>query len=408
MLLKIKTHIRSFLIFLIAIFWPLHLIGFTGPGGFPINLSFIFYLIFVFYLITHNNPKKNNFILILIFVVYQILVRLISTNNFNSVLSPLIFTLLIFPFLYNPVTSKDSNDNSNKKIIINGIKLGLYISLFILVIEVALLLITSHKLQEYLPFSFAKSFNYSNYIGFKKLRFHSAFDEPAHYAIYLVFCYIIFDISWYKQNFNFPILLRGVILFALLITQSLSGYVLIFIYFIFLHPLLKTQNKNIFINLIKKLLIGITLLVLVFAIFRIIKPEDFEYNKVRLQRSVELIKNREYTREGARINAIFLIHDLSKTSNFFFGIGDVTDSNIISKNYSHENNKIANSIVAITFRIGFIGLILYLLAFLPIFYKAGIPIFISFLLLHFILGNWVSVLFWIPLLLCYELFYQKA
>src|SRR5690606_1984559 len=137
------------------------------------------------------------------------------------------------------------------------------------------------------------------------------------------------------------------------------------------------------------------------------KQSDIFFN--RIDRTVNVFGEDDYKLEGARVNAYRVaLSFLDSPENVITGIGHGIECKVDESEYSHEGGRIANTFVNVIITWGVIGFFIYVLTFIFVFKKLGNHFFWLILLLHFLLGFYISYFFWLPIILIKVLFNEES
>lgn len=383
----------------LALSWPLYLLGFfLGESKYPVSLSLLIYLIIssVSIIKIIQGWKSPFFRQILALLIFQLIVFVYWQKSGESVISGVLLTALLIPLLTKPAFSK-----KEKIKILNYARIGFYLSFVFLLIEIYFSF-RGVKIQMEIEGVFFRTVNLPVW---ERLRYFSLFDEPAHYAIYLCMLYVLLDLANFFQIKKFALLDKILIVGTTLITLSMSGLLLILLYLVLARGL-HVRGSEAIIGFSKRVITGLAFGFIALMLANVFVDNFSTYFSNRLERTVETFSNKEFESEGLRTNSIRLLGELE-------GFGQVIGYESVAESGVYEitgddDFRIANSFVNVVIRLGYLGLIMYLWFMISMCNIISRGLVVMFLVFNFVLGFWVSVLYWIPWLLIIVLFLDSG
>ena len=402
MKVSIDKIIESLICYL-GIFIPLYVIGFRF-FGYDFSFAMVILIVLNIFLIFKNRFNKyvlGSFILFLIWCFFTAFPR----AEINTYI-PSLAALLLVCF---PLSASWRYLNINKKRVYKYYIYGIYLTLGIVGYELLCIFLGIEPFYNNISFGIFERIRVGQFLGINRVK--GFFLEPAHLAIYIVFSYVIVDM--YDENVKRKEILRLILFGTLLLTFSLTGLIIILIYYFAKNIVF---NSNRFRNTIK---IGLTLgLVLTILGFFYSEYLFFIFN--RFGSMFEALQKGGFSRTyGARANAIFILSDYYESEGFIkflFGEGYANYESWLKQNFGHLGlsslaaGKIPNVFSVLVLSTGLIGLLFYF-AFLVTIVKQfkvenSSTIFVLIIVLNFGIGFLISYMMW-ALILTLLLLNQK-
>ena len=229
--------------------------------------------------------------------------------------------------------------------------------------------------------------------------------EPSYLSVYFFVLHVYF--SDYPAYNKYPRLLS---LLLLLVTQALSGFILLVVYYLSIF-VRRTSLFSINLRSVKKIIFG-ALFVSGATVFFYDNVTGFlNFNFFRLLGLIDLVGQGHYIdSDGARGNSLFIIVDAfmyMEVNNLLFGFGYQQYIDYIVRIYplsQYASNLIPNALVVFFLSFGLIGFVV-LVWFLFLITDVVKPIssrvasFILILLFLMFAGNTLSYFIWVGLLL---------
>lgn len=398
----IQTHSEKplrLLLMLLSVTWPLYLLGFyVGDSQYPASFSLFVYLAIFIYMafglfFKARFSKFRTLTFILLF--YQAVIFFMLGRGGDSISSAVLLSAFALPFAY-----KSQLSISDKLAVLRALKLGFFISFGILLAEI-FFSFQGIKIQIDFQNPLIRVLNIPEW---ERMRFFSSFDEPAHYAIYLVMAYAIFDYADVKKLMKFKIYEKALIGFATFVTLSMSGLIL-FILYITLARGMHLGRKGMGLELVRKLFLGGLFAMILFVAASFVFSNISSYFLDRFNRAIDTFTSAEFSAEGIRTNTIRILFFLEGIGQFIgyesneaAGVFEITGD---------PKFKIANTIVNVVIRLGYIGLFIFGLLMFRMLKSISYGFLLIFVVFNFVLGFWISVLYWIPWLLIYLLYFEE-
>lgn len=385
----------TFFIKLLCLTWPLYLLGFyVGEVRYPVSLSLLVYLVMstvlLFRVLTSVRSKFSGLIGFIIF--FQAVVFIFLGRGGSSITSAILLSAFILPFAYKARWSVYEKLQALEMLL-----WGFYLSFGFLILEIILSL-RGQKLQVLLNIPFIRP---AQQLEWERLRYFSTFDEPAHFAIYLVMLYVILDFADFSKLKKFASVNKVLIGFSVAVSLSLSGALLLVSYLVLARGL-HMRGRNARVQFIKKIIFGGIFSAILLFSATLFFENVAGYFVSRLHRTIETFVTGEFDSEGIRTNTVRILTFLEGPGQIYgyenneaAGVGEITGD---------PNFKIANTYVNIVIRLGYIGLFVFMLLMTKVIRPISRGFYLIFIMFNFVLGFWVSVLYWIPWVLVYFLF----
>jgi hypothetical protein len=394
-----------FLIYLLAFSITFYNIGFLA-GGIKINLPLVLILFLDIILIIKGKFYSMDLLLIAFFFAVC-LISDIFRYSFTSYFPSLAFTMLLIL----PLGASWSKVNFDKEKFLNYLIIGALLSMF------------------YIPFELY--FRYMHMFGYKGnelwvsingkshlfFRASSTMLEPSHYTIVLFFIYIIIDIAKdLGYSIKYATLFKFCFFLTLIVGVSLSGVIMIFIYYLLrilnfafqsIRNRLKVQiNKSSLI----KIMLGILLILIVNGLSHnfIGKVASKIHERVLITTNV-VEKQKSEGSSGVRssfiwVSKMYIAH--ASLLNILLGEGFAHYRQWLkdnSKKIGYNTGEAYNLFLIILLSIGFIGLCSFILMIIGISHINFlvfneiiflILLFVSFFTHGYLIMYWV----WTPIL----------
>lgn len=219
------------LIGLFFLLYPFQILGFTIQN-YPVTPSVLILILITFRLIGiqvkgGHRFERSLFPVFILFVGYALCIALLR-GAYSSLLFLTFFVLLYLPSNFSFLSSQLAQISA-----VNFIRGGILSLLFVLY-DLGRSLLNLPMLSEWLPVFMPQS----TYRVGEFWRVSACCAEPSHYAIYMTFTIIALDFTKDRRIWHMPIwALRMLFALALVTTFSLSGVVLLIVYY-----LLKLRN----------------------------------------------------------------------------------------------------------------------------------------------------------------------
>lgn len=383
---------------LLAVTWPLYLVGFfAGEVRYPISASTIVYLFLSIFVIKQrvNRGFSKFFTWVFLFLAYQLVV-FVFLGREGGFTSAILLSVLMLPLIYRPTWNE-----KEKLRVLNALSLGFYFCFAFLIAEIVLSF-QGMKLQMALELPFVRPLTLPSW---ERLRFFSTFDEPAHFALYLVMLYAIFDLAEINGLRKFKNIEKVLIGFSTVISLSMSGVLLFLIYIVFARGF-HVRKRRAGINFVKKVTFGLVFAVILLMVATFFFDNLSNYFLNRISRTIETFTSAEFAAEGIRTNTIRLLAYLKGIGQIFgYPSEEAAGVFLIT---GDPDFKIANTFVNIVIRLGYVGLFMYLALMIKIINRISSGMTFIFFLFNFALGFWISVLYWIPWIFIYFFFYPHV
>ncbi|MHB1002044.1 MAG: O-antigen ligase family protein [Armatimonadota bacterium] len=387
-----SKRILHFLIGLFLFTFPLERFGIV-IGGYPVTIPFIAISMISLMLVIYAKFKKRQAIVAISLLIW-IIGSLIVTGRYSSIISVFMFIIMLIPSLS---ILPPNLENTAFKWLIRGSILSLVFALY----DAFSTYTGAPAFQDISPLFLTQNIDQGIFFRLK-----STFLEPSVYAIYLAFMIIILDyipVDYMKKWKRY--LLFTLYSLALVMTLSISGWILIAIYYLTkillrLSSILKNKvhfnAKSVMLALAGIVIIGI----LSVPVSNMLEINISEYAYARLFRTAQVTTQGNYENEGTRTNIYKVVLDyFSKTGveGILIGEGFNSYESWLIENYSRAlrstmiEGKISNTYAVIALGSGAVGLILYLFlitSFMPLKLKRLFDYRTQYILCYFIV--WVT------------------
>jgi hypothetical protein len=372
----------------------------------PIICLILMDVILILMLITNlSKVRVKPFIFTSFLVVWSVLVSATRYDISTFILTLLGFILMLIPLIIKiPVPDKVTLS----KFYCQGLLLSFIISYF----EFFLALFFKLQFVNILPFIAHKSVgDLSNSLNISLNRISSLMTEPSEYSFFLVFGYISLDYLLYKGSIkrSTSIFMKFNIVLFLILTFSISGFILFGLYLVLSNAFLSFQKNG------TKTLLGNTLsffavIILIVILIKSVPEIEIAFSSFT-NRTFSFLQMNDVdnlnTSEGSRSSSIKIAVDSLNSSYGFVGQGFGKNlSDWIASEYSNSlfgrtgRGEIYNTYAAITIGLGIPGL----LAFIGIIYQSFKTtksdnsyqkiFFLVWLALGFFIGSLVYYSYW--------------
>lgn len=320
-----------------------------------------------------TNVRGKPFIFASFFIVWAILVTITRYGISTFILSILGLMIMWIPLVIKiPLSDKLTFLTLSKSYC-----RGLIFSFLWAYQDLFSALFSLPKTEEIIPFAVVQGTgDLSNLLNISFDRINSLMTEPSEYATFLVFGYICLDYLENQKSIGSKklIILRLHIFIFLLLTFSLTGF-LLFISYLILNVIFNTLSMN-YLNSVKMVVRTFLAIASIFFISVNTLPglQIAVLNSMERIESLQSSSGNLNTSEGSRFNSMNLAFDSLSGDYGLIGQGfGKNTSNWISENYGNKgtqyyNGNIFNIYAAVTIAVGLPGL----LFFIGIIYQAFI------------------------------------
>ena len=301
----------------------------------PVICLILMDVILIIMLITNRTKVRvKPFIFVSFLFVWIILITLTRYDISTFILSLLGLILMLIPLIIKiPVPDKVTL----LKFYFRGLLLSFIVSYF----EFFLALFFKLKFVDILPFIAHKSVGYlSDSLNISLDRISSLMTEPSEYSFFLVFGYISLDYLYYKGclKISTSILMKLNIVLFLILTFSISGFILFSLYLFLTNTFLLIQ-KDGKKSLLRNILSFLAIIILVVIVIKSIPDMEIASSSFinRINSFLEMNNaDNLNTSEGSRSSSLKLAFDSLNTSYGFVGQGFGTNSSDwIASEYSN-------------------------------------------------------------------------
>ena len=388
--------------YLIALSYPLYILGFR-LGEYPLSVVVIVILTFDLFLLYKNKYYKTILTPFLLFIFWSVL-----TDFLNKEISAFLLSIAGLIVILIPIISKNNYGNFNIKTFTKCLVIGFYIATIYSIYQYLSFRTSLPILEDHLPL--AKALNEQIFGGLYMFRVKSTFREPSHFVQYLIILYMIIDkynIYFYKFN---PKLLKIVIILQLIFSFSLKAIILFVVYYGFKSSekiIIFFRNTKIRISTVYNSTKLIFISLLFFSILLSIPNIQNTIQKIpevfvgRFNKLSKIMFTSNYgSSEGVRMNVINLIPQYIEKEGWaksFYGEGyAIFNDWVETKAENFPQDEVNNVFVAVFLSTGFIGLLIFIIFILQIFYKYnfGLKFSVIYILIFYSSGHLIVYLTW--------------